>query len=83
METVELILYKLRPNSPGGGYMPTRRRRLYAKTVEVKCQQGGGGYMPIANRYSKNSDLTVPVEVICQQQYDGGYMPIDTLRTQT
>ena len=30
---VELILYELRPNSPGGGYMPTTiRRRLYAKT---------------------------------------------------
>ena len=28
---VELILYELRPNSPGGGYMPTTiRRRLYA-----------------------------------------------------
>ena len=56
---VELILYELRPNSPGGGYMPTtKRRRLYA------------------NWYSTNSDLTVPAEVICQQQYGGGYMPI-------
>ena len=50
--------------------------------AEVICQDGGG-YMPIANWYSTNSDLTVPAEVICQQQYGGGYMPIDTLRTQT
>ena len=35
------------------------------------------------NWYSTNSDLTVPAEVICQQQYSGGYMPIDTLQTQT
>ena len=33
VETIELILYELRPNSHGGGYMPTRRR-LYAKTCQ-------------------------------------------------
>ena len=50
VETVEVILYKLKPNShkmaevichDGGGYMP-RRRRLYAKTAEVVCTHGGG-----------------------------------------
>ena len=35
--------------------------------------------MPIANWYSTNSDLTVPAEVICQQQHGGGYMPIANL----
>ena len=33
-ETAELILYELRPNSPGGGYMP-RGRRLYAKHFQI------------------------------------------------
>ena len=34
---VELILYELRPNSPGGGYMPTTtQRRFYANKTIAK-----------------------------------------------
>ena len=51
---VELILYELRPNNPGGGYMPTTiRRRLYAishynspmNSDLSGPRQHGGGYM--------------------------------------
>ena len=49
---VELILYELRPNSPGGGYMPTTiRRRFYAisyynSPMNSDLSGPGGGYMP-------------------------------------
>ena len=50
---VELILYELRPNSPGGGYMPTTiRRRLYANWYSTNSDLTvpSGGYMPTTIR---------------------------------
>ena len=57
----QLILYELRPNSPGGGYMPTTtRRRLYANCqlilYELRPNCPGGGYMPRRRRLYANKN---------------------------
>ena len=69
---VELILYELRPNSPGGGYMPTTiRRRLYANwystnsdltvPAEVIC------HFPLQLAYELRPKWS--------NNHGGGYMP--------